>query len=373
MAGRIIYLEVDDEITSAAARIRDAEAPRIAVVLPYGSRVATSRINFRLLSRDALTHDKRLSIVAGRCRRRGRSRRRPACRSSLGRRVRVVARRARRRAPTRDRRPPAAAAAVAAASRRAAATGRAHADRAAGSDGTLGLVVPAAGASGAAGPAAPSADRAVAATPSARPCPAASRPRDPHPVDAGPGRRRSARPGRADAARWRRRPPDAVARSAAAILGPGRARRRRSAPTCSCRRRRSSVTPRPEPVGPIDLTVVADPTATAARRRRLRRPGQAGPDPGRGQRHVQRDRQAGRADQRDRARSASRTSTRRAPTGSPRGASSAPPPASGSGPTSTVTVPRAELVGLTIFPARASVKVTAVDGGPDGNVEPARS
>ena len=34
-------------------------------MLPYGSRVATSRINFRLLSRDALTHEKRLSIVAG--------------------------------------------------------------------------------------------------------------------------------------------------------------------------------------------------------------------------------------------------------------------------------------------------------------------
>ena len=65
MAGRIIYLEVDDEITSAAARIRDADGERLALVLPYGSRVATSRINFRLLSRDAMTHDKRLSIVAG--------------------------------------------------------------------------------------------------------------------------------------------------------------------------------------------------------------------------------------------------------------------------------------------------------------------
>ncbi len=63
MAGRIIYLEVDDEITTAAARIRDASPTRIAVVLPYNSRVATSRINFRLLSRDALTHDKRLTIV----------------------------------------------------------------------------------------------------------------------------------------------------------------------------------------------------------------------------------------------------------------------------------------------------------------------
>ena len=60
----ILYLDVDDEITSAAARIRDSEARRVAIVLPYGSRVATSRINFRLLARDALTHEKRLSIVA---------------------------------------------------------------------------------------------------------------------------------------------------------------------------------------------------------------------------------------------------------------------------------------------------------------------
>jgi putative transcription antitermination factor YqgF len=61
---RVIYLDVDDEITSAAARIRSVEESRVAVVLPYGSRVATSRINFRLLSRDALTHEKRLSIIA---------------------------------------------------------------------------------------------------------------------------------------------------------------------------------------------------------------------------------------------------------------------------------------------------------------------
>jgi hypothetical protein len=65
MAGGILYLDADDEITTAAARIRDAEGRRVAIVLPYGSRVATSRINFRLLSRDALTHEKRLSIVAG--------------------------------------------------------------------------------------------------------------------------------------------------------------------------------------------------------------------------------------------------------------------------------------------------------------------
>src|SRR4051812_41440610 len=64
MASRLIYLEVDDEITSAASRIRSAEHGRLALVLPHGSRVATSRINFRLLSRDAIEHDKRLSIVS---------------------------------------------------------------------------------------------------------------------------------------------------------------------------------------------------------------------------------------------------------------------------------------------------------------------
>ncbi len=64
MADGIIYLDSDDEITSAAARIRGVEGRRVGLVLPYGSRVATSRINFRLLSRDALTHEKRLSIIA---------------------------------------------------------------------------------------------------------------------------------------------------------------------------------------------------------------------------------------------------------------------------------------------------------------------
>ena len=65
MAGGVIYLDIDDEITSAAARIRSMEGSRVAVVLPGGSRVATSRINFRLLARDAMTSGKRLSVVAG--------------------------------------------------------------------------------------------------------------------------------------------------------------------------------------------------------------------------------------------------------------------------------------------------------------------
>src|SRR5439155_13811931 len=56
---------IDDEITSAAARVRSSDARRVALVLPYGSRVATSRINFRLLSRDALINEKQLAVVAG--------------------------------------------------------------------------------------------------------------------------------------------------------------------------------------------------------------------------------------------------------------------------------------------------------------------
>jgi hypothetical protein len=65
MAEGIVYLDVDDEITSAAQRIRSAAGTRVALVVPYGSRIATSRMNFRLLSRDAVMNNRRLSIVSG--------------------------------------------------------------------------------------------------------------------------------------------------------------------------------------------------------------------------------------------------------------------------------------------------------------------
>jgi Baseplate J-like protein len=64
MATPILYLDVDDEITSAAARIRAVDADRVALVLPYGSRLATSRINFRLLAREARERGKTIEIVA---------------------------------------------------------------------------------------------------------------------------------------------------------------------------------------------------------------------------------------------------------------------------------------------------------------------
>ena len=65
MAAGIVYLDVDDEITSAAQRIRSSTATQVALVVPYGSRIATSRMNFRLLSREAIVSNRRLSIVSG--------------------------------------------------------------------------------------------------------------------------------------------------------------------------------------------------------------------------------------------------------------------------------------------------------------------
>ena len=59
----IVYLDVDDEITSAAARIRALDDDRIALVLPLGSRLATSRINFRLLAREAEARGKRIEVI----------------------------------------------------------------------------------------------------------------------------------------------------------------------------------------------------------------------------------------------------------------------------------------------------------------------
>jgi len=60
----IVYLDVEDEITTAASRIRHADGARLAIFVPFGSRVATSRINFRLLAREAQDAGRRLDIVA---------------------------------------------------------------------------------------------------------------------------------------------------------------------------------------------------------------------------------------------------------------------------------------------------------------------
>jgi hypothetical protein len=63
-APSIIYLDADDEITAAAARIRATATARIAIVVPPGSKVATSRINFLLLAREAQSRSRHLSVIA---------------------------------------------------------------------------------------------------------------------------------------------------------------------------------------------------------------------------------------------------------------------------------------------------------------------
>ena len=59
------YLELDDEITDAVARLRAAKDERVVFVVPPGSRIGTGRINFRLLAREAETRGLVLALVSG--------------------------------------------------------------------------------------------------------------------------------------------------------------------------------------------------------------------------------------------------------------------------------------------------------------------
>ena len=45
------YLDNDDEITDAVARLRTTSDTNVVFVVPAGSRIATGRINFKLLAR----------------------------------------------------------------------------------------------------------------------------------------------------------------------------------------------------------------------------------------------------------------------------------------------------------------------------------
>ena len=53
----IWYLDNDDEITDAVARLRGTDAEQVVFVVPPGSRIATGRINFKLLAREAAARD----------------------------------------------------------------------------------------------------------------------------------------------------------------------------------------------------------------------------------------------------------------------------------------------------------------------------
>lgn len=58
----VCYLEIDDEITGAIARLRAVKDGEAVIVVPPGSRIATSRINFKLLVREAT--ERRLNVTA---------------------------------------------------------------------------------------------------------------------------------------------------------------------------------------------------------------------------------------------------------------------------------------------------------------------
>src|SRR5688572_16948751 len=58
------YLESDDEITDAVARLRATEDERVVLVVPPGSRIATGRINFRLLAREATARKLAFAVVS---------------------------------------------------------------------------------------------------------------------------------------------------------------------------------------------------------------------------------------------------------------------------------------------------------------------
>ncbi len=353
MAGRIIYLEVDDEITSAAARIRDAQAPRIAVVLPYGSRVATSRINFRLLSRDALTHDKRLSIVSGD----GATR---ALAASAGLPVFASVSEYESSLEGSDDAasgaagPPAAIVAAGALSTPERGT-PSQPMGSSGSDGTLGLAVPAA----AGGAAMVSAAAVVPPGDTIR----TSVPRGASaPVAAGAGAAAGARRGGRTRTPWLIGA--AILALAVLVAGVGVYLLLPSAAI--------GVTPRQEPVGPVDLTVTADTTATAPDPTALVVPAQQVPVPvsvtntfnATGKRVAVTS-----ATGTVRFQNLDPTSTNRISAGSVVRTNSGVRFRTDG----TVTIPRAQLITIgtqiTLTPGRISVAITAVEGGPDGNVD----
>jgi hypothetical protein len=58
------YLDNDDEITDAVARLRGASDGHVVFVVPPGSRIATGRINFKLLAREAETRELHMAIAS---------------------------------------------------------------------------------------------------------------------------------------------------------------------------------------------------------------------------------------------------------------------------------------------------------------------
>ncbi len=58
------YLDNEDEITDAVARLRKADSGPVVFVVPPGSRIATGRINFKLLAREAASRDLAMAVAS---------------------------------------------------------------------------------------------------------------------------------------------------------------------------------------------------------------------------------------------------------------------------------------------------------------------
>ncbi len=58
------YLDNDDEITDAVARLRGTEDEQVVFVVPPGSRIATGRINFKLLAREAESRELIMAVAS---------------------------------------------------------------------------------------------------------------------------------------------------------------------------------------------------------------------------------------------------------------------------------------------------------------------
>ncbi len=58
------YLDNDDEITDAVARLRSTTDTQVVFVVSSGSRIATGRINFKLLAREAQSRDMAMAIAS---------------------------------------------------------------------------------------------------------------------------------------------------------------------------------------------------------------------------------------------------------------------------------------------------------------------
>ena len=347
----VLYLDVDDEITSAAARVRSADARRVAVVLPYGSRVATSRINFRLLARDAMTHEKRLSIVAADAATRAlaASAGLPVF-SSVGEYEASEEGGPSGTAGSGTTGEVTAAAVVAGA---AASAPDASATMASGTEPATSAVVP---------PADTSATTVERAVPAAAVAAATALPRT-DPVATGAGSVvRPERVSRPASARIGRTPIAVGLAVVALAIVVGGVAAYLLLPSASI-----AITPREETIGPVSFAITADPNATAPDVEAgvvpaavLDIPVAASETfPATGKR-VEEAPATGTVQFENRDFTASNAIAKGAIVSTESGIDFRTDRA--------ITVPRAELVGLTVQPSFASVPVTAVDAGPEGNV-----